>query len=38
MTKKIQEELFVFKIVASEFVALNCLYKEANTCHRQTVC
>ena len=38
MKKKIEKKFVVFEIIASEFVALNCLYKEANTCHRQTVC
>ena len=38
MKKKIQIKFFVFEIIASEFVALNCLYQEANTCHRQSVC
>ena len=37
MKKKIQEEFFVFEIIACEFVALNCPYQEANTCHRESV-
>ena len=31
MKKKIGKKFFVFEIIASEFVALNCLYQEANT-------
>ena len=38
MKKKIAKKFFVFGIIASEFVALNCLYQEANTCHRHSVC
>ena len=37
MKKKIQKKFFVFEIIASEFVALNCLYQEENTCHRHSV-
>ena len=36
--KKIEKKFFVFEIIASEFVALNCLYQEANTGHRYSVC
>ena len=35
MKKKMQRQFFVYKIIASEFAALNCLYQEGNTCHRQ---
>ena len=38
MKMKIKEELFVFEIIASEFVPLIYLYQEANNCHRQSVC
>ena len=32
--KKKLEKFFVFEIITSEFVALNCLYQEQNTSHR----
>ena len=35
MQKKIQKKLFVFELIASEFVALNCLYQADHPCHRQ---
>ena len=38
ITRKIEENSFVFEIIVSELVALNCLYKEENTCHRQSMC
>ena len=38
MKKKIQKKFFVFEIITSEFVALNCLYQEQNTYHRHSVC
>ena len=38
MKKKIQKKFFVFEIITSELVALNCLYQEQNTCHRDSVC
>ena len=38
MKKKIQTKDFPFEIRTSEFVALNCLYQEENTCHRHSVC
>ena len=31
MEKKIQKKFFVFDIITSELVALNCLYQEQNT-------
>ena len=31
MKKKIQKKYFVFEIITSDFVALNCLYQEKNT-------
>ena len=37
MKKKIQGMFFVFDIIASEFAALNCLYREANTWHLESV-
>ena len=38
MKKKIEKKLFVFEKMTFEFVALNCLYQEENTCHRHSVC
>ena len=38
MQEKIEKKLLVFEIIASELVALNCLYEEENTCHRQSMC
>ena len=38
MKKKIDKKLFVFEIITSELVALNYLYQEQNTCHRDSVC
>ena len=38
MKKKIKKKFFVFEIIASEFVALNCLYQEGNTCDQHSVC
>ena len=38
MKKKILKKLLVFGKMTSPFVALNCLYQEENTCHRQSVC
>ena len=38
MKQEIQKIFFVFEIIASEFVALKCLYQEENTCHRHSVC
>ena len=32
MKKKIIKKIFIFQIIPSEFVALNCLYQEENTC------
>ena len=36
--EKIHKKLFVFKIIASELVALNCLYEQEITCHQQSMC
>ena len=38
MQKKIQKKSFVSEIIVCELVALNCLYKEEDTCHRQPMC
>ena len=38
MKKKIEKKFFGFEIITSEFVALNSLYQEQNTCHRDSVC
>ena len=38
MQGKNEKKSFVSEISVSELVALNCLYKEENTCHRQSVC
>ena len=38
MKEKIEKKFFIFEKIASEFVALNCLYPEENTCHRHSVC
>ena len=38
MKKKIEKKFFVFEIIRSEFVALNCLYQEQNTYHQHSVC
>ena len=37
MMNKIEKKFFVFEILACDFVALNCLYQEENTCHRHSV-
>ena len=33
-----ENKFVVSEIIVSELVALNCLYKEDNTCHRQSMC
>ena len=38
MKEEIEKKFFVFEIITSEFVALNCLDQEENTCHRHSVC
>ena len=38
MQKKNDKKFFVFEIISSEFVALNCLYKAENTCPPPSVC
>ena len=37
MKKKIEKKFFVFEMIASEFVALNCLYQEESFSHRHSV-
>ena len=37
MQKKIQKNLFVSEIIASEMAAVNCLYYEGNTCHSKSM-
>ena len=38
MEKKIEKKLFIFEIIASELVALNCVYYEENTSYQQSMC
>ena len=38
MMKKNELNFFIFEIITSEFVALNCLHQEENTWHRHSVC
>ena len=38
MQRKSQKKTFVSQLIVSELVELNCLYKEENTCHRQSMC
>ena len=38
MQKKSQKESFASEIIVSELVALNCVYYDENTCHRQSMC
>ena len=35
--KKVEKKFFVFEIVDSKLVALNCLYSADNACHRQAL-
>ena len=37
MQRKIEKKSFVCEIIVSELVALNFLYKEENTSHRQSM-
>ena len=37
MQEKIEKKFFVFEIIESELVALNCLYSEENACHQQSM-
>ena len=38
MQVKIQKKSFVSEVIVSELNALNCFYKEENTCHRLSMC
>ena len=38
MQRKIEKKSFLCEIIVSELIVLNCLYKEDNTCHRQSMC
>ena len=38
MQKKISKKFLVSEIIASEMVAVNCLYYEGNTCHGKSMC
>ena len=38
MQRKSEKKTFVSQIIVAELVALNCLYKEENTSHRQSMC
>ena len=37
MQKKIEKKFLVSEIIASEMVAVNCLYCEGNTCHGKSM-
>ena len=37
MQEKIQKKFLVSEIIASEMVAVNCLYYKGNTCHHQSM-
>ena len=37
MQKKIEKKFLVSEIIASEMVAVNCLYFEGNTCHGKSI-
>ena len=37
MSEEIEKEFFVSEIIASEDVAIDCLYSEENTCHWQSM-
>ena len=37
MQRKIQKKFLLSEIIASEIAAINCLYFEGNTCHRQSM-
>ena len=38
MQISIAKKFFVFEIIASELAALICLYEEANSCDRESMC
>ena len=35
--KKTEKKFFVFEVIVSELVGLNCLYQAGNACHRPSV-
>ena len=35
--KRIEKTFFVFEIIVSELVALNCFYLADNACYRQSI-
>ena len=37
MQKKIEKNILLSEIIASEMAALNCLYYEGNTCHGKSM-
>ena len=37
MQKKLDKNALVSDIIACEMAAVNCLYYEGNTCHRQSM-
>ena len=37
MQKKIEKNILVSEIIASEMAAVNCLYYEGNTCHGKSM-
>ena len=37
MQQKIEKKFLVSRIIASEMVAVNCLYYEGNTCHGMSI-
>ena len=37
MLKKIEKNVLVSEIIASEMAAVNCLYYEGNTCHGKSM-
>ena len=38
MQEKVEKKFLIFEIIAREWVALNSLYSEENTCQRQSLC
>ena len=38
MQRENEKKSFISEKIVPELVALNCLYKEDNTCHRQSMC
>ena len=37
MQRKIEKKFLLSEIIACEMAAVNCLYYEGNTCHRQSM-